>query len=93
MALQPTQEERLWIEEALASGRKIEAIKIYREATGKDLKEAKEFIEAFVEIQKERDPEGYAMISAGSQRKGCGSMMLLGLSLITVLVRLAEWMA
>ena len=87
-----SQEQMMRIEEALASGHRIEAVKIYHEATGRGLKEAKEFIEAFVETQKERDPEGYAMISAGRERKGCGLMIFLGLSLITVLVWLAEWM-
>ena len=33
------------VADAVQAGRKIEAIKCYREATGVDLKEAKEFIE------------------------------------------------
>ncbi len=36
----PTPEEKQEIANALASGYSIEAIKIYRSATGKDLKEA-----------------------------------------------------
>jgi len=36
------------IENALASGRKIEAIKIYREATGTGLKVAKDFIDSLI---------------------------------------------
>ena len=34
------------VADALQRGKKIEAIKLYREATGTDLKEAKDFIEA-----------------------------------------------
>ena len=50
------------IAEALASRRKIEAIKIYREATGKGLKESKEFIEALIPKLKEWNPEKYAKL-------------------------------
>ena len=59
MADQLTQEQMERIAEALASVRKIEAIKLYREATGKDLKEAKEFIDALIPKLKEWDPEKY----------------------------------
>ena len=56
------------------SGRKIEAIKIYREATGKGVKEAKEFIDALIPKLKEQDPEKYAKL--GAQGAGCASMLL-----------------
>lgn len=59
MADQPTQEQMEPIAEALASVRKIEAIKMYREATGKGLKEAKEFIDVLIPKLKEWDPEKY----------------------------------
>jgi ribosomal protein L7/L12 len=52
MATEPTQEQIDQIVNALASGRQIEAIKILRESTGRDLREAKEFIDALVEKMK-----------------------------------------
>ena len=75
MADEPTQEQIEEIGSALASGRKIEAIKIYREATGKDLKAAKEFVDALIPKLKEQDPEKYAKLSA--QGTGCASVILL----------------
>lgn len=61
---------------ALESGRKIEAIKIYREATGQGLKEAKDFIDQLIPRLKEQDPERYAKLSASSGA-GCASMILV----------------
>ena len=75
MADQPTQQQIEEITRALAAGRKIEAIKIYREATGRDLKAAKEFIDALIPELKEQDPEEYANLSA-AQGKGCASALL-----------------
>jgi hypothetical protein len=66
------------IGKSLADGRKIEAIKIYREATGKGLKEAKEFIDRLIAELQEKDPEKYAKLSQGS---GCVSAVVLCLGL------------
>ncbi len=52
-----TDDVRQQILNALIAGRKIEAIKLYREATGKGLKDAKDFIDRLVEELAERDPE------------------------------------
>ena len=52
-----TDDVRQQILNALIAGRKIEAIKLYREATGKGLKEAKDFIDRLVEELAERQPE------------------------------------
>ncbi len=52
-----TDDVRQQILNALVAGRKIEAIKLYRAATGKGLKEAKDFIDLLVEKMGERDPE------------------------------------
>jgi ribosomal protein L7/L12 len=49
MAKEPSNDELERIRAAISSGRKIEAIKIYREASGAGLAEAKEFVEAFAE--------------------------------------------
>ena len=78
--LTPEQNER--IREALAEGRKIEAIKVYREATGCGLREAKEFIEALIPRLKEQEPEKYAKLSEGV---GCASAAILfGIGLAAV---------
>ena len=81
MAEQPTQEQIEQIGNALASGRKIEAIKIYRDATGEGLKDAKEFIDALIPKLIEQDPEKYAKLSA--QGAGCASVILLSIGLTT----------
>lgn len=79
MPEEPTQEQIEEIGSALSSGHKIQAIKIYREATGKDLKAAKEFIDALIPKLREQDPEKYAKLSA--QGTGCASAILLCLGL------------
>jgi ribosomal protein L7/L12 len=80
MAGQPTKEQMEAIGSALASGRKIEAIKIYRDATGLGLKEAKEFIDALIPKLREQDPEKYTKLSQGS---GCASVILLCMGVTT----------
>ena len=75
-----TEEHIAEISDALAGGRKIEAIKIYREATEEGLKEAKDFIEALTPKLKEQDPEKYDKLS-DSQGGGCASAALLCVSL------------
>ena len=63
-----TDDVRQQILNALVAGRKIEAIKLYRAATGKGLKEAKDFIELLAEEMAERDPE-----LLKNDRSGCMS--------------------
>jgi ribosomal protein L7/L12 len=82
MADEPTQEQIDSIQEELAGGRKIGAIKIYREATGKGLKESKEFIDALAVRLKEEDPEKYAAL-ATSTGGGCASVLLIAVGLTT----------
>lgn len=79
MAEQPSQEQINSIADALAAGRKLDAIKIYREATGKGLKDAKDFIDALVPRLKEQDPQKYANLSA--QGAGCSSAILVCLAI------------
>jgi len=83
MSDQLTEEQIADISNALAGGRKIEAIKIYRDATGEGLKEAKDFIEALIPKLKEQDPEKYATLSDG-KGGGCASVvaMCLGLAML-----------
>ena len=85
----PTPEQVQEIADALAARRKIEAIKIYRAATGKGLKEAKDFIDALVPQLVEQDPEKYKALSA-PKSAGCASVLVVcfGLGIAaTVLVK------
>ncbi len=83
MASQLTDEQTAKIAEQLAAGRKIEAIKLHREATGLGLKESKEFVDALIPQLKAQDPEKYSKLDAAG--KGCASVILivLGLSGLT----------
>jgi ribosomal protein L7/L12 len=69
--------------EALGSGRRIEAIKIYREATGKGLKEAKDYIDSLVNQLAEKDPE--ILASLKPKGAGCTAVMLAGLGIYCAL--------
>jgi len=77
------------VAEALASGQKIQAIKIYRDATGKDLKDAKDFIDKLTPRLIEENPERYAAL--GNAGAGCGATagLLLLIVVATVLVSTA----
>lgn len=82
MADGPTPEETQQICDSLASGRTINAIKIYRSATGKGLKEAKEFIDALGPKLIEQDPEKDKNLSP-PQGAGCASVILVSLGIGT----------
>ncbi len=72
---QPTQEQTEAIANALIGGRRLEAIKIYRTATGKGLGDAKDFIDALIPKLVEQDPEKYkALVRA--QGAGCASALI-----------------
>ena len=67
------------IAQALADGQKIEAIKIYRAATGKGLKDAKDFIDALIPKLVEQDPQKYA--NPEKSGTGCTSIVIVALLL------------
>jgi ribosomal protein L7/L12 len=90
MSDQLTSEQVQEIADALAAGRKIEAIKICREATGKDLKGAKEFIDALIPKLQAEDPEKYASLSATGS--GCGSTVLACVCLVAAVVAWRIWL-
>lgn len=69
----PNDEQIAEVTKALADGDKIEAIKIYREATGKGLKESKDFIDALIPKLLEEDPETYSKLKLGG---GCVSLVV-----------------
>ena len=68
--LTPTQSVAM--EKALEAGRRIEAIKVYRVATGKDLKASKEFVDALAAELVERDPERFAALTK-PRTAGCST--------------------
>jgi hypothetical protein len=70
----PTTEQWQQIQAELFAGRKIQAIKLYREATGVGLKEAKEAMEAYAQELHQQAPERFAK---GPARSGCAGMILL----------------
>jgi dihydrodipicolinate synthase/N-acetylneuraminate lyase len=73
------------IKELLYEGRKIEAIKVYRDARGVVLKEAKEDVERLEAELREREPEKFKVGSGG---KGCVGVLLLGIGIVGVVVML-----
>jgi hypothetical protein len=67
------------------TGRRIEAIKIYRKLSGKDLKESKDFVDALEAELRVSCPEQFTVPPGG---KGCGTAVLCLLILIPVAVLL-----
>lgn len=61
------------IADHLYAGRKIQAIKLYRNRTGQGLKEAKEFIESLEAELRAREPARFAR----GQGKGCAVALAL----------------
>ena len=74
------EETRTLIADAIFNRRKIEAIKIHREATGAGLAESKAFIEELTRELQEKAPEKFT--SGSSSSAGCGSASLFVLALI-----------
>ena len=62
------------INDAIFAHRKIEAIKIYREATGQGLKESKDFIESLTDQLRAEVPEKFGPEPSGI---GCAGTMLM----------------
>lgn len=65
------------IAEAIFTRQKIHAIKLYRDATGQGLKEAKDFIETLTEELQENSPEKFTV---GTDKAGCGSAVFFLIS-------------
>ncbi len=92
MSDQLTQQQIEEIQNALAGRKKIEAIKIYRAATGQGLKEAKDFVEALIPKLIEQDPERFEKL-ASQKTGGCAGAVLLGIAVVASLVWLAKSIA
>ena len=76
------------IKAALYSGNKIEAIKLYRDATGLGLKESKESVEKLETELRASEPDKFKSAAAGS--KGCFSILLMCVGLVTALTALTN---
>ena len=66
---------------ALKSGKKIEAIKVYREITGKGLKESKQAVEKFIDEIKVQHPDVVAKL-----RPGCSTGILIMLFIVVMCI-------
>lgn len=79
MSSEVPEETKHEIAEAIFAERKIEAIKLYREATGESLSQAKSFIEELTDELREKSPEKFKPLSSASSA-GCGSSSLIFLA-------------
>ena len=73
------------ISAAIFAGRKIEAIRLHRMATGSGLKESKEFIEALEGRMRQESPEKFTAAPSGCSRTA--AMLLLGISAAYFIMR------
>lgn len=73
------EEMRREIVDSIVSGRKIAAIKIYREATGSGLKEAKEFVDALADRLREEQPSLLPPKSSGCGAASIAFLCVVGL--------------
>ena len=71
---EPTTEQWREIQAHLFAGRKIQAIKIYRDASGSGLAEAKEAMEAYAQRLHEESPESFVRPPG---KGGCAGVILL----------------
>jgi hypothetical protein len=72
-----TEETWAQVESSLNAGRKIEAIKILREATGLGLKEAKDLVDSHEAGLRDQFPDRFT-----AKASGCGGAALLLLALL-----------
>jgi ribosomal protein L7/L12 len=85
---QLTEQQRQAISVEIFGGRKIEAIKLHREATGAGLKEAKDAVEDMEKELRQRQPEKFVK---GAGKSGCLSVvavvaLLASAALVTVYI-------
>ncbi|HYO11267.1 MAG TPA: hypothetical protein VER17_20045 [Tepidisphaeraceae bacterium] len=70
---EPTEPQWAEIQDHLFAGRKIQAIKAYREATHCGLAEAKEAMEAYARRLRQEGPDRFA----APEKSGCAAAVLL----------------
>ena len=85
---QLTEQQRQAINAEIFGGQKISAIKLYREATGAGLKEAKDAVEEIEKDLRQREPNRFAKPAGKS---GCMSVvavvaLLVSAALVTIYI-------
>ena len=85
---QLTEQQQQAITTEIFGGRKIEAIKLYREATGLGLKEAKDAVDGMEKDLRQREPNKFAKPAGKS---GCISVvavvaLLVSAALVTIYI-------
>ena len=78
----PSTEQWQEIQTHRFAGRKIQAIKVYRLATGCDLKEAKDAMEAYDAKLRAEAPDRFT----ARAKSGCFSVILLSISLLAAVL-------
>lgn len=76
----PTGPQLEQVKQAILAGRKIEAIKLHREATGLGLKESKEAVEQLESELRRTDGDRFAK---GAAKAGCVGVLVVCLTLGT----------
>lgn len=81
---EPTEDQWREIQQSIFAGRAIQAIKLYREATGEGLKESKDAIDAYTARLRQERPEHFS----ADAKKGCMGMILMfcGIAVTVVMV-------
>jgi hypothetical protein len=74
MSNEPSEQQWMDIQQELFAGRKIQAIKLYRQAAGVDLKNAKDAMDAYERKLREQAPDRF---TAPPAKAGCVSVILL----------------
>jgi hypothetical protein len=86
---EPTTEQWQSIQAALFAGQKIQAIKLYREATAAGLAEAKEAMDAYEQRLRGDHPDRF---NAPASKSGCASMILLPIAVVGGSVFMLHWL-
>ena len=76
-----SEEQKKAILEAIYARKKIEAIKLVREATNCGLKEAKEFVEKYSDELEVKEPAKFA-----PKGKGCSAVLVLMMALGALII-------
>jgi hypothetical protein len=88
MPHEPTEEQLQQLRDAILARKKIEAIRLYREFSGRDLKDAKDYIEQLTADLEKSHPEKFA-----PKRAGCSAVVLLVLLVVRKVADLDEALA
>ncbi len=84
----PTGQQLELIKQAIFSGRKIEAIKLHREATGAGLKDSKEAVEQLETELRKTDPH---RLENSTSASGCLKVLVLGLAAAIAVLSAVPW--